>query len=164
MMKSSNDKIEIIMKLMVRQGRKLGFAESCTGGLLSAAFVSQSGASQYFMGSVVSYDRKVKQMILHVPMALMQTLGEVSLPVAREMANGTRKCLNVDWALSITGVAGPSGGTKEKPVGMVCFGLVGPAVATTEVQYFGQQSRAKIQELSVQHAIDLLYKHLCGQA
>lgn len=154
------DKIHAIMKSMVAQGTTLGFAESCTGGLLSSLFVAEPGASQYFMGSIISYDRRVKNELLNVPMTLMQAIGEVSTPVALAMAKGVQQCLHVNWAVSITGIAGPSGGSAEKPVGTVCFSIVGPGVELTEQKNFGSNlTRLKIQELSAEHAVNLIYNY-----
>ena len=139
----------------------LAFAESCTGGLLSAALTSLPGVSSFYLGAVVSYHHSVKDKILRVPMSTIQVLGEVSIPVALDMARGAKEALGSTWAVSITGVAGPSGGTKEKPVGTVCFGFLGPGVTENATKYFSPsteppQSRESIQQKSVAFALQYL--------
>src|SRR4051812_38804129 len=86
----------------------IGTAESCTGGLLAAMLVSEPAISSFFRGSVVCYDGQVKADLLDVPQTLMDALGEVSIPVATSMARGARNRLNCDWAVSVTGIAGPT--------------------------------------------------------
>ncbi len=142
-------------------GETLAFAESCTGGLLSASLASLPGASSFYLGAVISYHRSVKNKILYVPMPTIEVLGEVSTPVALGMAQGVKRALGSTWAVSVSGVAGPSGGTKEKPVGMVCFGFVGPGVSETATQYFSPPdepaiSRELIQQNSVVFALETL--------
>lgn len=151
-------KIQNLASHFIAQDWRLAFAESCTGGLLSSIFVAEAGASRYFMGSVVSYDGSVKERVLHVPKTLMLAMGEVSLPVAQAMAQGVRDCLRVDWGLAITGIAGPSGGTPDKPVGTVCFALIGPGYSQTVTQRFSPVDRRTIQEKSADFAVDFLSK------
>ncbi|MEQ1666167.1 MAG: CinA family protein [Bdellovibrionales bacterium] len=151
--------VQKISDLFLARGLTLAVAESCTGGLLSAAIASRPGVSKFYLGGVVSYHRSVKNEILGVPLSLIQVLGEVSEPVAREMASGVRAALKSDWAVAVTGVAGPSGGTVDKPVGMVCFSVVGPGgFSLVETKYFSGAaiSRVEIQNKSVQHALEML--------
>ena len=110
------------------ESRKLtiAVAESCTGGLIGAALTEVPGISAYFLGGVLSYSREAKENLLGVPLSWMQTHGQVSLLVAKSMAEGACVALGSDWAVSVTGVAGPGGGSPEKPVGTVCFGVCGP--------------------------------------
>lgn len=110
---------EQVAKLL--KGRKLGLAESCSGGLLAARITEVPGASEYFMGSVVSYSNQAKAELLRVDPGLIEAKGAVSLEVAEAMAIGALERFGADVAVSITGIAGPSGGTEEKPVGYVCF-------------------------------------------
>ena len=149
----------------------LGVAESCTGGLLASWIVSQSGVSSFFKGGVVSYSGQVKETVLNVPRHVLQCMGEVSRPTALYMARGVRQVLQVDWALSITGVAGPQGGSKEKPVGFVCFGICGPGVEKSVARYFAQQlqteeaqiaemQRKEIQTQSARHGLEMLLENL----
>lgn len=98
-------------------------AESCTGGLLSHVLTSISGSSEYFTGGVVAYSNQVKAEVLGVSEKTLIDFGAVSEPTAREMADGVRLKLGTDIGLSTTGVAGPTGGTAAKPVGMVCMGI-----------------------------------------
>ncbi len=122
----------------------LGTAESCTGGLLSAMIAREPGVSSFFRGSIVSYSRLVKIGVLKVPSSMVEAYGEVSIPVAREMARGARKALEADWTVSVTGIAGPTGGSKQKPVGTVCFAVAGPGFESVVQKHF--QSKAKQQE------------------
>ena len=103
----------------------VGFAESCTGGLLSSFVTEISGVSQVFMGSVVSYDNKVKQKFLNVSAEALKINGAVSKEVAQQMADGAIKALDVSVAVSVTGIAGPTGGTEVKPVGTVFIAVAG---------------------------------------
>ena len=139
-----------------RRGQSLGLAESCTGGLLSSWITSQPGVSSYFAGSVVGYSGAAKVGLLGVPRYALKSYGEVSVPVALYMARGARKALNCHWSLSITGVAGPSGGSGDKPVGTVCFALCGPGVEKREKKYFDGDDRVKIQYQSACYALELL--------
>jgi competence/damage-inducible protein CinA-like protein len=112
---------EQVAKLLRDQGLKLGLAESCSGGMLAARITNPPGASDYFMGSVVSYSYAAKEELLGVPKDLLERHGAVSPEVAEAMAMGALERFGADVAVSITGVAGPTGGTEEKPVGYVCF-------------------------------------------
>jgi len=116
----------VVAKLLVSRQETLSLAESCTGGLVGAMITSLSGASEYFLGSAVCYANTAKRDILGVPREMLDDCGAVSEPVAREMARGARDRFDSDWALSLTGIAGPAGGTSDKPVGLVFIGLVGP--------------------------------------
>ncbi|NJL25435.1 MAG: CinA family protein [Calothrix sp. SM1_5_4] len=129
-------RVEELEALCLKRGWTLGLAESCTGGLLSTWICSRPGVSKFFLGAVVSYARSVKESVLQVPGALTRAHGEVSLPVARAMASGARQALGCDWAVSVTGIAGPTGGSPEKPVGTVCFAVVGPAFENVSQQVF----------------------------
>lgn len=113
---------EKILEVAKRKNIKFGFAESATGGLCSHRITSVPGSSQCFMGSVVCYDEKIKSAILDVKQETMNTFDIVSNEVASEMAEGLLRKFDLDIAISITGLAGPSGGTVERPVGTVCIG------------------------------------------
>lgn len=104
-------------------GKKISFAESCTGGLAAAAVTSVAGASEIFMGSAVTYSNEAKESILGVSKKTLADHGAVSSECASEMARGARKIYGSDISVSITGIAGPDGGTKEKPVGTVWFAV-----------------------------------------
>lgn len=137
----------------------VGFAESCTGGLVSATLCEIPGVSEVFLGSVVSYANQVKVDLLNVSWNNLNSFGAVSPEVAKEMAIGAQKALKSDWSLAITGIAGPNGGSAEKPVGTVVFGVVGPQVELTEKQIFSGQ-RTEIQRQAAVYAVKLLLKLL----
>jgi nicotinamide-nucleotide amidase len=151
-------KVARLHELFAEKRWTLGFAESCTGGLLSAFVSGRSGISQIFKGSVVTYHADAKRKILRVPESEIQKFGEVSVEVALSMAYGARVSLECDWAVAITGIAGPTGGTPTKPVGTVCFAVVGPDFEGVSRQQFGEaHDRRKIQLDSVEFAIDFLW-------
>jgi nicotinamide-nucleotide amidase len=120
---------ELVVDLLRDRGLTLGTAESCTGGLLAARITDVPGSSDVFLGSIVSYSDSVKRERLGVPAEVLAAHGAVSAETAAAMANGAREALGVDVAVSITGVAGPGGGTEEKPVGLVYLHAVGPGGA-----------------------------------
>lgn len=137
------------------RGHRIAFAESCTGGLVSSRMAALAGVSDVFCGAVVCYTNEVKIEVLDVPASLIRQLGAVSNSVALAMARGAKKVLRSDWATSITGIAGPSGGTPAKPVGTVCFGLVGPGIEWSIVQHF-DGDRAAIQDQSAKFVVDAM--------
>lgn len=149
---------ELSEKLRLR-GETLGLAESCTGGLLSSIIASVSGVSDVYNGAIVAYSNHVKENVLHVPSTLIRTVGAVSTPVARAMASGARDVLLSKWGISITGIAGPGGGTPLKPVGTVCFGLRGPGVDKAQQVHF-KGSRQVIQTASAEYAIRMILAEL----
>ncbi|MCC6277693.1 MAG: CinA family protein [Oligoflexia bacterium] len=139
--------------------KTLGIAESCTGGMISAALTKRSGASRYFLGSIVSYDNSVKHDLLNVPQRILTQHGAVSKETVSAMAKGARKNLKVDWAVAVTGIAGPTGGTKLKPIGLVHFAVAGPKIVKTHKCLFNG-SRNQIQQKTVVMALKLLLKQL----
>jgi PncC family amidohydrolase len=142
-------------ELLGRRGWTLGLAESCTGGLLGHIITNLSGSSAFFVGGIVSYADAVKRDLLGVPVGLLRGHGAVSEPVARAMASGARRVLNVDVALSITGIAGPTGGTVDKPVGTVYIGIVTPCKQAVR-HYVWNSDREGNKQLSVAAALQLL--------
>ncbi len=133
----------------------LTVAESCTGGLLGARITARPGSSDYFLGGVVSYANEAKTGLLHVPAGMLAQYGAVSGEVAGAMAEGARDALGADFALSITGVAGPDGGTPEKPVGLVYVGCAGPqGTRVREGSYPGD--RDSVRTFSATAALHLL--------
>jgi PncC family amidohydrolase len=150
-----------LQRICQLRGWKIGLAESCTGGLLSAWIAQQPSISNIYQGAVVSYGRLAKEQILGVTKATIITAGVVSEPVASAMAHGARAALAADWAVSITGIVGPTGGTPEKPVGTVCFAVVGPdyEVATTH-NFDRQLNRQEIQHQAAIFAFELLLRSL----
>jgi PncC family amidohydrolase len=152
--------IEHICAWFLKNQQKLGFAESCTGGLVSSWIAAQSGVSAFFQGSVVSYAGGVKVSVLGVKTKTIEAFGEVSTKVALEMARGARQKLNSDWAVSITGIAGPTGGTPDKPVGTVCFAVCGPNFEQSVQMKFKEKERTMLQEESAQYALEFLWQSL----
>ena len=128
--------IESVIETLRDRRETLTFAESCTGGLLSSQVTSLPGVSDVFMGSAVTYSNRMKREILGVPAPILNTLGAVSRPVALHMARGVKALTATHWAVSITGIAGPGGGTDTKPVGTVCFAIVGPGFEWTTTESF----------------------------
>lgn len=153
--------VEELQRICQLRGWKIALAESCTGGLLSAWIVQQPGISTIYQGAVVSYGRHAKEQILGVPPAAITRTGEVSEPVATAMAHGARNVLAADWAVSITGIAGPTGGSSEKPVGTVCFAVVGPDYEQAITHHFDPQlDRQDLQRQAAVFAFDLLLSSL----
>ena len=140
----------------------LSFAESCTGGRLSAFVTEQPGVSDIFLGSVVSYSNQVKEDLLGVRRDALLSEGAVSDKVARQMAQGVRRQLHSEWSVAITGIAGPSGGTPDKPVGTVWFAVCGPNFEAAEKKLF-TGSRVEIQDHAVNFAIEFLIQAVNGK-
>ena len=146
---------EKLVKRLAELGRTCGTAESCTGGGIGSAITAVAGSSAVFMGGIISYDNSVKQNILGVSPETLASVGAVSPETAEQMAVGVRKLLKVDYAVSVTGIAGPGGGSAEKPVGLVWFGIATPAGVKTEKQIF-PGNRAEVRTATVEHALSLL--------
>ena len=130
-------------------------AESCTGGGVGHAITGVAGSSAVFMGGVISYDNAVKRDVLGVPEEVLSTKGAVSAECAKAMAEGARRLLKTDLAVSVTGVAGPGGGSAEKPVGLVWFGLASKTGAITEKKTF-PGDREAVRTAAIEHALGLL--------
>lgn len=121
----------VVIDRLRQRGETLAVAESCTGGGLGAALAAVPGASDVFLGGVIAYANAVKQELLGVPAALLQRHGAVSEPVARAMAAGVQRLSGATWTIAVTGIAGPAGGSAEKPVGTVYMAVAGPAAPGT---------------------------------
>jgi nicotinamide-nucleotide amidase len=148
---------QVLIKRLIADGRTLAVAESCTGGRVCARLTSVAGASQTFLGGVVSYDNSVKANELDVPQELLAQFGAVSGEVVTAMAEGVRKRLGADVGLATTGIAGPDGGTPEKPVGLVWLAIADSnRVETLQVQLHG--SREIVQLRATIAALGLLWK------
>lgn len=117
---------ERVLALLKARRLTLGVAESCTGGLVGHALTNVSGSSEFFLGGVIAYSNDVKRDLVYVPEEMLIAHGAVSRPVAIAMARGVCRAIGVDVGLSVTGIAGPTGGTPEKPVGTVHIAVVGP--------------------------------------
>jgi len=142
------------------QRKTLGVAESCTGGLLCKTVTDVPGSSSYFLGGVVSYSNTVKEGILKIDRDSLMNFGAVSEVVALKMARGAKNVVDADVAIAITGVAGPEGGSKDKPVGTVYIAWDTRAVLEAKRYDFGGLDRRKIQGLSVFSAIVGLIERL----
>lgn len=148
---------------LLEHGRTLVVAESCTGGLVGKHLTDVAGSSGVFKGGVIAYANDVKHGLLDVPQAVLDEHGAVSEEVAAAMAQGARARLGADYALSITGVAGPGGGTDDKPVGTVCFGLADERGVTTKRRLLLGTTREMIRELSAAVVMRWLLVHVAGE-
>ena len=145
-----------LLALSLERGFTVATVESCTGGLVCGALTAIAGSSSMVQGGLITYANEAKAALAGVPMALIEQHGAVSEPVARAMAEGGRSRLDASFAVSITGVAGPGGGSVEKPVGLVHFACAGPSGTRHRERRFGALSRDEIRRLSVLEALDLL--------
>ncbi len=152
----------VVGELLQKHQQTLSVAESCTGGGLGAMLTSVSGSSTYFLGGVIAYDNRLKIRLLGVKSQAIDEYGAVSSIVAEQMAFGVRNRLESDWGLGITGIAGPCGGTEEKPVGLVYIGLASPDQSLVSFEYrFGdRRERETIRVLSSYSALDQLRRKL----
>jgi PncC family amidohydrolase len=149
-------------ELLRKRGWRLGVAESCTGGLVGHRLTNVPGSSDYFWGGAIAYANEAKQRQLGVRLDTLATFGAVSSQTALEMARGIRQALSLDIGLSVTGVAGPGGGTLEKPVGLTWIGLSAPDDEITWQhtwhggRIFNKQHSA---QAALQHLVDFLQAH-----
>ncbi len=152
----------VVGELLQKNQKTISVAESCTGGGLGAMFTSVPGSSNYFRGGIIAYDNQVKAFLLEVKKSDLEQFGAVSAVVAQQMALGVKKQLNTDWSLSITGVAGPGGGTKEKPVGLVYLAIAQPNGEVQSFPYYlaPEKTRDTIRYFSACYALDLLRRKL----
>ena len=137
----------------IPRGAKVALAESCTGGLIAAACTQPVGASRWFVGGVVAYSNEVKRDVLGVSAQTLQRFGAVSEEVATEMCKGVLRVFGANFVASVTGIAGPSGSTVDKPVGTVCFGWGKKGEKITSEQLLFQGSREHIRLRSAQHSV-----------
>lgn len=154
--------LSVTTDILKHRGKTISVVESCTGGLLGAAFSQQSGSSAYFMGGFLTYSNALKMQLAHVSKASLEQYGAVSKEVAEEMAIGGRSALNTDFCISITGIAGPEGGSDEKPVGTVWIALADDSHVIAKRFSFGGD-RSINRERSVAQAIAMLYDVLQQQ-
>ena len=147
----------VVLEQLRRRGETLAVAESCTGGGLGAALAAVPGASDGFVGGVIAYANSIKQALLGVPQALLESHGAVSDSVAIAMAEGARRATGATWAIAVTGIAGPGGGSTEKPVGLVHIAIAGPDGCSSEAVRFGAtRGRVWIQRLTTGEALNRL--------
>ena len=150
-----------VVRRFLEKGFTLGTAESLTGGMIAASVAGVSGASAVLMGGVVSYDSRVKHELLGVEQSIIDTVGVVSEPCARQMAQGARKALKVDVAVSATGSAGPTGGTPETPVGTVFIGCASANGTRVDECHF-EGDRQSVREQSAAYALMLALRACTG--
>ncbi len=150
-------KAEIILSGMREKNMKLATAESCTGGLISAAFTAVPGSSDVFERGFVTYSNEAKHDMLGVPSELIAELGAASHEVAEKMAIGAIQNSKADVAVSVTGIAGPAGGSSEKPVGLVYIGLARRNGASTSHKFNFSGDRTEIRMHTLKEAMDILY-------
>ena len=146
---------EKLVKRLTDIGGTCGTAESCTGGGVGSAITSVAGSSAVFLGGVISYGNSVKRDVLGVPGDVLETKGAVSPECAAAMAAGARRLLKTDFAVSVTGIAGPGGGSAEKPVGLVWFGIASPTGVETESARF-PGGRNEVRAAAVEHALGMI--------
>lgn len=151
----NQEKLQELIRAFRDRKLTVSFAESCTGGALSAFLTEQPGVSDIFLGSVVSYSNEAKVDLLGVRRDTLMQEGAVSESIAREMARGVRRQFKTDWSVAVTGIAGPTGGTLGKPVGTVCFAIAGPSFEGSRKEYFSGDRKA-IQSASVDYSVNWL--------
>jgi len=142
-------------RMLVESGKTLALAESCTGGNIAQFITSNAGSSAYFKGGVVAYSNEVKNNLLGVSSQILETFGAVSQEVAETMALGAQKALNADYAVATTGIAGPDGGSDEKPVGTVWIAVAGPSGVTSK-KYIFKHNRERNIIRTTHTALNLL--------
>ena len=150
---------ELVHNILINKGLTLATAESCTGGAIASKFTAQAGASAYFLCGVVSYSNESKNSVLGVEMSDITHFGAVSEQVAKAMAQGARAISGADFAISTTGIAGPTGGSKEKPVGTVWIGVATPNRCFAVLKNCGTD-RSQIISRATAYAIAMLYEEL----
>ena len=153
-------KILQIIKLLKRKKLKISIAESCTGGMLSSLITSISGVSKVFTMGLVTYSNQAKTNILKVPKKIIQIHGAVSIQCCLPMVNNLSKISKSKICVSITGIAGPNGGTKQKPVGLVYIGIKNGKKVIVSKNHFKNRGRASIQKATVKKALNLILKSL----
>ena len=148
----------VLIKELAKRNETIVFAESCTGGLLSSSITSISGSSQVFQGSIVSYSNELKNSLLNISEDNLKKYGAVSEEVCEAMAINVKNRLGADWAIGVSGIAGPNGGSQEKPVGLVYISIAGPNNHITNIKkkYNSTRNRIEIQTLSVNVCLNSL--------
>ena len=153
--------VEVISKKIIKKGQKLAVAESCTGGFLAHQITLLPGASRFFEGGIVSYSNTIKREILNVREINLKKHGAVSEFVVIDMAMNTMNLFDVDYAIAISGIVGPTGGTPEKPVGTAWIAVASPTkTVTQQVNYGTQGGREVIIQRIAGAALYLLYQQL----
>lgn len=149
----------LVGELLGKRGLRIAAAESCTGGLIGHLLTNVAGSSAYYMGSVTAYANEAKVCLLGVSRETLEKYGAVSSETVIEMARGIRVVLGADIGISVSGIAGPGGGTPEKPVGTVWIGLSSPQEEYSR-HYLWSGNRLAVKEQSAQAALNLLLEYL----
>ena len=158
-MENTNELVEKIITKLTKEQQTISFAESCTGGRIAAAFTTISGASNVLNGSCVTYSNEIKHKWLGVENDILEEFGAVSQECVSQMLDGIQKMAQSDYAIAVSGIAGPTGGTEFKPVGTVYIGLLTPTSKEIFHCHF-KGSREEVQEQSTSFAIEKLAKTL----
>jgi nicotinamide-nucleotide amidase len=145
----------VIGDILIKQGKKFGTAESCTGGYISHLITSISGSSAYYNGGLVPYHNEFKHSLLQVDNSLFNTVGAVSKECVEQMALRTKAVFNSDYSIAVSGIAGPAGGTDEKPVGTVWISIATPEGIKSEKHIFGNNRERNIRMTAIT-ALNLL--------
>jgi PncC family amidohydrolase len=151
-----NNKSKKIVSLLKKKKLKISFAESCTGGLLSSAITSVSGSSKVFNLGLIAYSNESKIKVLNISKKLIKKYGAVSEQVCKAMAKNVSKIGKTNMSISITGIAGPSGGTKQKPVGLIYVGIKRGNKVKVNRYLFKNKGRLYIQKAAVNKSLDLI--------
>ena len=149
-----------IVTLLKRKKLKIAIAESCTGGMLSSSFTSISGASKVFLIGLVTYSNQAKMEILKIPKKIIQKHGAVSVQCCLSMVNNLSKISKSKFCISVTGIAGPKGGSKQKPVGLVYIGIKKEKIVKINRYVFKNRGRNFIQKATVNKALKLIHNFL----
>lgn len=152
---------EVVGKLLLQNGETVGTVESCTGGSIMAALTSVSGSSAYVQGGLITYSNDLKIKFAQVSSETLEDFGAVSEETVLEMSAGGKKALNVDWCISVSGIAGPLGGSDEKPVGTVWIAIDGPERKVSRKFLFGTDRQRTVQ-MTVLTALNLLRCEILG--
>jgi nicotinamide-nucleotide amidase len=151
---------DVVGTLLLEHGYRVAIGESCTGGLVTAALVDSPGSSSYLDQGIVAYSNDAKRTALGVEAAVLAEHGAVSEPVAEAMAAGARRAVGADVGVGVTGIAGPGGGTADKPVGTVCFAVVAPGGRRIVKTILLPGDRAMVRQMATRTALDLLRRAL----
>lgn len=156
---------DTLAKLIIEKAKKqnisIGLAESCTGGLISSSLTDIPGSSKCFTGSIVSYSNQIKKKILNINEKTLEQYGAVSAQMAEEMALGAKKILEVDISIATTGIAGPQGGSKEKPVGTIAIGWALKEQSGSKIFHFKTNNRKELKYQFCNQALQILYDLIC---
>ncbi len=159
-MEALYSRAEEIVKTAIERGKTFSFAESCTGGLISSVITTVSGSSEVFLGGVVAYSNRLKESLLNVSAGTLQSSGAVSSETAIEMVKGIQRVTSADFSISVTGIAGPTGGTLQKPVGLVYIACSGTSRREIFRECHFRGNREEIRYETVCEAFELLYAAL----